>query len=260
MLSIKAKRSLAQPVSAAQRERMLAAEATKQRKRAEAAQQRAEQARMAANDDPALHPAPPALEPGARAAARSASCQPDARAKLCIGRCMQSLFLRVPLAGVLSRQVCAGANGKTAGASVDGVASTGTAAAPPPGPPWAVALGPVVRPAERAAAVRMLTAVLLVWVAAIASGLAMHTGALLLVDAGAACLPGTWKALWERPPLRRTRVLCECHTCSANFTTHVARGGLRVTGSPSARVFLCVCAMLLPAVCKEYPLKPTNFC
>lgn len=110
---------------------MLAAEATKQRKRAEAAQQRAEQARMAASD-PALAPPPQHVSSGANS----------------------------------------GGNG-----ALDGLAMTGTAGTAPPGPPWQLGVGPVVRLQERLPATRMLTAILVLWVASIASGLMLHTGA-----------------------------------------------------------------------------------
>lgn len=121
---------------------MSAVEATKQRKRAEAAQRRAEAACMTANDDPTLSPRPPSA-PSA-----------DDRAVI---------------------------HGGGNGASADSLAATGTAGAPPPGPPWAWAVGPVVRPHERLPALRMLTAILVAWVAAIASGLMLHTGAQHLV-------------------------------------------------------------------------------
>lgn len=110
---------------------MLAAEATKQRKRAEAAQQRAEQARMAASD-PALAPPPQHVSSGANS----------------------------------------GGNG-----ALDGLAMTGTAGTAPPGPPWQLGAGPMVRLQERLPATRMLTAILVLWVASIASGLMLHTGA-----------------------------------------------------------------------------------
>ena len=125
---------------------MSAVEATKQRKRAEAAQRRAEAACMTANDDPMLSPRSP---------------------------------------GAVS-------HGGGNGASADSLAATGTAGAPPPGPPWAWAVGPVVRPHERLPALRMLTAILVAWVAAIASGLMLHTGAqhLVCVHAHSGCAQG----------------------------------------------------------------------
>ncbi len=119
---------------------MSATEATKQRKRAEAAQRRAEAACLPASDHTALSPHP----------------------------------LGAP----------ADSNGATDGsgnASADSLAATGTAGAPPPGPPWSWAVGPVVRPHERLPALRMMTAILVTWVAAIASGLMLHTGARLSI-------------------------------------------------------------------------------
>ena len=136
---------------------MSAVEATKQRKRAEAAQRRAEAAVMTANDDPMLSSRPP--------------CGPSADGD--------------PVT-----------HGGGNGASADNLAATGTAGAPPPGPPWAWAVGPVVRPHERLPALRMLTAILVAWVAAIASGLMLHTGAQLLTcmhaHNGSAQGPGVW--------------------------------------------------------------------
>ena len=186
---------------------MSAAEAIKQRKRAEAAQRRAEEACMTGSDAPALLPRP----------------------------------LVAPAAG-------AGAvtHGGGNGASADNLTATGTAGAPPPGPPWRWAVGPVVRPHERLPALRMMTAILVAWVAAIASGLMLHAGAQLSV----ACMlvqkeckePGCAKCclavLFENTDPTSNRPAC-CSACPVGEQTRVLLGSAPRSLNCSLRWQVC---------------------